>query len=357
MEDVEEGRKKMEKDKTECVFAPYFPPENPQKFANVHKVFGASNVGKLLNELNPNQRIDAVNSLAYEAACRIKDPIYGCVGHVAYMQHHLRQIHEQTELAKKELATYIGPSAVLPILNPNHPAVLQQQQNFDPTAQQAAMYHALQMGGPPGGQLVQQHQQQQIMAAATDQEMLRAQQQQQEQLYVQQLHQQQQILYAQQQQQHQQELYVQQKQQQVQQQQQQAQQKQQHVQQKQQHVQQQQQLIDLTRSNDEFEDAGNPATAVTATGFIQMPTANMGGSSDTLAYQLIQQQHARAQEHLLQQQQSVTADHHHRHLQLAQHELDQRQASHSQQQTLRDSSEDDMPCVINTRPSTNTFSE
>ncbi|KAK6152695.1 hypothetical protein DH2020_012334 [Rehmannia glutinosa] len=240
----------------ECVFAPYFPPENPQKFANVHKVFGASNVGKLLNELNPNQRIDAVNSLAYEAACRIKDPIYGCVGHVAYMQHHLRQIHEQTELAKKELATYIGPSAMLPILNPNHPAVLQQQQNFDPTAQQAAMYHALQMGGPPGGQ-----------------------------------------------------------------------------------------------SNDEFEDAGNP---VTATGFIQMSTPAVGGSFDTRAYQLIQQQHARAQEHLLQQQQNVTADHHHRHLQ---HELDQRQASHSQQQTLRDSSEDDMPCVINVRPPTNTFSE
>ncbi|KAF9670207.1 hypothetical protein SADUNF_Sadunf13G0044400 [Salix dunnii] len=29
---------------TECVFAPYFPPDQPQKFSNVHKVFGASNV-------------------------------------------------------------------------------------------------------------------------------------------------------------------------------------------------------------------------------------------------------------------------------------------------------------------------
>ncbi|EAY72700.1 hypothetical protein OsI_00567 [Oryza sativa Indica Group] len=42
-----------------CVFAPYFPPEEPQKFANVHKVFGASNVTKLLNELLPHQREDA----------------------------------------------------------------------------------------------------------------------------------------------------------------------------------------------------------------------------------------------------------------------------------------------------------
>ncbi|KAE8658823.1 LOB domain-containing protein 6 [Hibiscus syriacus] len=50
----------------ECVFAPYFPPDQPQKFVNVHKVFGASNITKLLNELHPSQREDAVNSLAYE---------------------------------------------------------------------------------------------------------------------------------------------------------------------------------------------------------------------------------------------------------------------------------------------------
>jgi hypothetical protein len=31
-----------------CVFAPYFPPAEPHKFANVHKVFGAGNVSKLL---------------------------------------------------------------------------------------------------------------------------------------------------------------------------------------------------------------------------------------------------------------------------------------------------------------------
>ncbi|EMS48609.1 hypothetical protein TRIUR3_10339 [Triticum urartu] len=61
-----------------CVFAPYFPPEEPQKFANVHKVFGASNVTKLLNELPPHQREDAVSSLAYEAEARGKDPVYGC---------------------------------------------------------------------------------------------------------------------------------------------------------------------------------------------------------------------------------------------------------------------------------------
>lgn len=32
----------------DCTFAPYFPSHEPQKFAIVHKVFGASNVSKML---------------------------------------------------------------------------------------------------------------------------------------------------------------------------------------------------------------------------------------------------------------------------------------------------------------------
>jgi hypothetical protein len=32
----------------DCIFSPYFPSEDPHKFAIVHKVFGASNVSKML---------------------------------------------------------------------------------------------------------------------------------------------------------------------------------------------------------------------------------------------------------------------------------------------------------------------
>ncbi|KAE8665679.1 Mitogen-activated protein kinase kinase 3 isoform 1 [Hibiscus syriacus] len=59
----------------DCTFAPYFPPEEPQKFFNVHKIFGASNVRKLINEVAPHQRQDAVNSLAYEAKARELDAL------------------------------------------------------------------------------------------------------------------------------------------------------------------------------------------------------------------------------------------------------------------------------------------
>jgi len=65
---------------------PYFPPEEPQKFANIQKIFGASNVAKLLNDLEPHQWEHAVNSLAYEAEARLIDPVYRCVGAISTLQ-------------------------------------------------------------------------------------------------------------------------------------------------------------------------------------------------------------------------------------------------------------------------------
>ncbi|EPS69493.1 hypothetical protein M569_05273 [Genlisea aurea] len=90
----------------ECVFAAYFPPDQPQRFASVHKIFGAGNVAKLLNELRPNQRQDCVASLAYEADMRLRDPIYGCVGVISVLQHRLRQLRIDLSCAKSELSKY-----------------------------------------------------------------------------------------------------------------------------------------------------------------------------------------------------------------------------------------------------------
>ncbi|GAV62227.1 DUF260 domain-containing protein [Cephalotus follicularis] len=86
-----------------CIFAPYFPPEEPQKFANVHKIFGASNVTKLLNELLPHQREDAVNSLAYEAEARVRDPVYGCVGAISFLQRQVSRLQKELDAANADL--------------------------------------------------------------------------------------------------------------------------------------------------------------------------------------------------------------------------------------------------------------
>ncbi|CAJ2669634.1 unnamed protein product [Trifolium pratense] len=90
----------------DCIFAPYFPPEEPQKFANVHKIFGASNVSKLLNEVQAHQREDAVNSLAYEAEARIKDPVYGCVGAISILQRQVIRLQKELDATNADLIRY-----------------------------------------------------------------------------------------------------------------------------------------------------------------------------------------------------------------------------------------------------------
>ncbi|KAK7256945.1 hypothetical protein RIF29_30561 [Crotalaria pallida] len=107
----------------ECAFAPYFPPDQPQKFANVHRIFGASNVTKLLNDLHPHQREDAVNSLAYEAEMRLRDPVYGCVGVISLLQHQLRQLQMDLFCAKSELSKYQNLTITTTTNNQNHSGV------------------------------------------------------------------------------------------------------------------------------------------------------------------------------------------------------------------------------------------
>ncbi|XP_058207127.1 LOB domain-containing protein 33-like isoform X2 [Rhododendron vialii] len=72
---------------SECVFAPYFCyDEAAAHFAAVHKVFGASNVSKLLSYLPQDNRSKAATSISYEALARMHDPVYGCVAHIIVLQ-------------------------------------------------------------------------------------------------------------------------------------------------------------------------------------------------------------------------------------------------------------------------------
>ncbi|BFG28174.1 hypothetical protein CerSpe_144480 [Prunus speciosa] len=151
----------------ECVFAPYFPPDQPQKFANVHRVYGASNVAKILNELNAAHREDAVTSLAYEAEARLRDPVYGCVGFISILQGKLKQIQTDLYNAKKDLSAYIGPQALMiPVFHPS------QQTDVNASMPMLGISNC----PPPqhgcgGGQLMQQQQQQ--LFEAHQQELVR----------------------------------------------------------------------------------------------------------------------------------------------------------------------------------------
>ncbi|KAJ7969249.1 LOB domain protein [Quillaja saponaria] len=102
-----------------CVFAPYFPADEPHKFANVHKVFGASNVNKMLQDLPVHQRGDAVSSIVYEANARIRDPVYGCVGAISTLQQQIDALQAQLALAQAEVVHHKMSQAASIILLPH----------------------------------------------------------------------------------------------------------------------------------------------------------------------------------------------------------------------------------------------
>ncbi|KAM3276480.1 hypothetical protein ACQJBY_044716 [Aegilops geniculata] len=80
------------------VLAPYFPASRPRRYANVHRVFGASNVARLLQSLPVEERAQAAETMAMEAQWRVGDPVYGCAGVINRLQEEI--LATQCELAR-----------------------------------------------------------------------------------------------------------------------------------------------------------------------------------------------------------------------------------------------------------------
>ncbi|CAM8982499.1 unnamed protein product [Rhodiola kirilowii] len=88
-----------------CVLAPYFPPSEPHKFTIAHRVFGASNIIKFLQDLPEPQRADAISSMVYEAGARIRDPVYGCAGTIFQLQKQVSELQAELAKAQAEIVT------------------------------------------------------------------------------------------------------------------------------------------------------------------------------------------------------------------------------------------------------------
>ncbi|XP_062213595.1 LOB domain-containing protein 16-like [Phragmites australis] len=89
----------------ECVFAPHFCAEDgAAQFAAIHKVFGASNAAKLLQQVAPGDRSEAAATVTYEAQARLRDPIYGCVAHIFALQQQVASLQMQVLQAKTQVA-------------------------------------------------------------------------------------------------------------------------------------------------------------------------------------------------------------------------------------------------------------
>ncbi|KAL8130055.1 hypothetical protein V2J09_019210 [Rumex salicifolius] len=74
-----------------CILAPFFPAEKAREFQAVHKVFGVSNVQKIVKGLaGDDDRKRAADSLIWEAFCRQRDPVLGPYGEYRRVYDELR---------------------------------------------------------------------------------------------------------------------------------------------------------------------------------------------------------------------------------------------------------------------------
>lgn len=94
---------------SECPLAPYFPPDQPKMFQNAHKLFGVSNILKILKTLDSNQKAEAMRSIIYQSDIRDKSPVHGCLGVTQQLQYHiwlaeeeLRAVHAQLEIYRQQ---------------------------------------------------------------------------------------------------------------------------------------------------------------------------------------------------------------------------------------------------------------
>ncbi|KAM0898731.1 hypothetical protein ACQ4PT_021756 [Festuca glaucescens] len=89
-----------------CIFAPYFDAEHgAAHFSAVHRVFGASNLSKLLLQIPANKRMDTVVTVCYEAQARLRDPVYGCVNHISALQQQVANLQAGIAYLQAYLAT------------------------------------------------------------------------------------------------------------------------------------------------------------------------------------------------------------------------------------------------------------
>ncbi|XP_059067428.1 LOB domain-containing protein 1-like [Cryptomeria japonica] len=108
----------------QCLLAPHFPPDDLQRVMIVNQVYGISRVLKLLKDIEPEQRADAVNSLVYEASARVEDPVYGCTRATHQLQKRIADLESQLAATQAELLNmrFIAETPVYTLTTESHDA-------------------------------------------------------------------------------------------------------------------------------------------------------------------------------------------------------------------------------------------
>ncbi|KAI5422595.1 LOB domain-containing protein 22 [Lathyrus oleraceus] len=105
----------------DCILAPYFPHDRHRQFINAHKLFGVSNINKIIKYLDPPHKDQAMRTIIYQSDMRANDPVGGCYRYIQDLQAQIEYHTNELDLVHQQLA----------ILRAQQSQQQQQQVNYD----------------------------------------------------------------------------------------------------------------------------------------------------------------------------------------------------------------------------------
>ncbi|KAE8669730.1 LOB domain-containing protein 22 [Hibiscus syriacus] len=88
----------------DCILAPYFPHDRQRQFQNAHKLFGVSNITKIIRHLNPPEKDIAMHTIVFQSDARANDPVGGCYRIIQELQRQIEYSQAELDLVLHQLA-------------------------------------------------------------------------------------------------------------------------------------------------------------------------------------------------------------------------------------------------------------
>ncbi|XP_008241869.1 PREDICTED: LOB domain-containing protein 22-like [Prunus mume] len=86
-----------------CEMAPYFPASRYSEFQHAQKIFGVSNIQKIMAMAAPDQRQAAAESILTEGNARKNDPVHGCLGIIRGLNAQIQGLETELHIMKQHL--------------------------------------------------------------------------------------------------------------------------------------------------------------------------------------------------------------------------------------------------------------
>jgi hypothetical protein len=94
----------------DCILAPYFPHDRQRQFLNAHKLFGVSNINKIIKNLDPPLKDQAMRTIIFQSDMRANDPVGGCYKYIQDLQAQIEYCKIELDLVLQQLAVFRGQS-------------------------------------------------------------------------------------------------------------------------------------------------------------------------------------------------------------------------------------------------------